>query len=111
MTPENFVYWLQGFFEINGTGAITSSQAHVISDNLKLVLNKVTADRAPTIDVWATPDGETPKESEADKTKKFEESVEAAIKEGVEGAKAFAKIARGMMSVDNRGYCSNKPAR
>ena len=51
MTPENFVYWLQGYFELND--AIVSmdpakvefigpQQIKVIKDHLKLVLKKKT---------------------------------------------------------------------
>ncbi len=55
MTPENFVYWLQGYFEINdatGTGTtsvtpgtlkyLNEKQLQVIKDHLKLVLEKKT---------------------------------------------------------------------
>jgi hypothetical protein len=58
MTPENFVYWLQGYFEINdAAGASTTSvtpgtlkylnekQIQVIKDHLKLVLEKKTPDK------------------------------------------------------------------
>lgn len=45
MTPENFVYWLQGFFEISGTKNITAEQAKVIKDHLDLVFEKKTPDR------------------------------------------------------------------
>lgn len=46
MTPENFVYWLQGWFELNKTidhreGA-TPETLKVIENHLALVLNKVT---------------------------------------------------------------------
>jgi len=60
MTPENFVYWLQGYFEINdAAGASTTSvtpgtlkylnekQIQVIRDHLKLVLEKKTPVRLP----------------------------------------------------------------
>lgn len=55
MTPENFVYWLQGYFEINdAAGPSTTSvtpgrlkflreeQLQIIKDHLKLVLEKKT---------------------------------------------------------------------
>lgn len=48
MTPENFVYWLQGYFEISAhNGAINSlndQQVEEIKNHLKLVLQKVTTD-------------------------------------------------------------------
>lgn len=55
MTPENFVYWLQGYFELNdaaGPGIsslmpgkldfLKPDQLQVIKDHLKLVLEKKT---------------------------------------------------------------------
>ena len=58
MTPENFVYWLQGYFELNdaaGPGIssatqgkirfLNNEQIQVIQDHLKLVLEKKTPDK------------------------------------------------------------------
>jgi len=48
MTPENFCYWLQGYFEINGGKGetnkyeLTRSQVNMIQEHLKLVFHKVT---------------------------------------------------------------------
>lgn len=48
MTPENFVYWLQGYFEIlnadedNHPKYLTNDQTQVIKDHLKLVFEKKT---------------------------------------------------------------------
>lgn len=43
MTPEQFVYWLQGFVEINNTSKSPSAdQWKVIEDHLKTVFHKVT---------------------------------------------------------------------
>ena len=52
MTPENFVYWLQGYFEICEVGKngeiwdleINRKQVKVIRDHLALVLEKKTPD-------------------------------------------------------------------
>lgn len=55
MTPENFCYWLHGYFEIerarqNGSPfgvqpvSITPIQSLVIEEHLNLVFHKVTAD-------------------------------------------------------------------
>jgi hypothetical protein len=46
MTPENFCYWLQGYFEISGTGPepLASLQVEEIKNHLSLVLNKKTPD-------------------------------------------------------------------
>jgi len=40
MTPENFCYWLQGFFEISQSSEITSEQAMMIKRHLDLVFHK-----------------------------------------------------------------------
>lgn len=45
MTPEQFTYWLQGFFEISDTDSLTNKQVQIIRDHLNLVFNKVTPDR------------------------------------------------------------------
>jgi len=46
MSPQEFCYWLQGYFEIVGTNAPTKSlnpeQVQVIKDYLILVFTKVT---------------------------------------------------------------------
>ena len=41
MTPQDFCYWLQGHFELNGPN-ITPEQAKIIQDHLQLVFNKQT---------------------------------------------------------------------
>lgn len=51
MTSEQFVYWLQGFFEIQGVGTeddmegVHPEQAKVIHDHLNLVFDKKTPER------------------------------------------------------------------
>ena len=53
MTPENFVYWLQGFFELKeyDGGDLTPTQVDIIKDHIKLVLCKQT----PTYNFGASP--------------------------------------------------------
>jgi hypothetical protein len=46
MTPENFVYWLQGFAELSPSEP-TPEQWAVIQQHLDLVLTKVTTPAAP----------------------------------------------------------------
>lgn len=41
MTPEQFVYWLQGYAEISGS-APTEEQWQVVKDHLQLVFKKET---------------------------------------------------------------------
>ena len=50
MTPENFVYWLQGFFELAETQEqpLTTKQVQVIKNHIALVLNKVTPEVTDT---------------------------------------------------------------
>lgn len=42
MTPENFTYWLKGFFEISDAKKLDEKQIDIIKDHLNLVFNKVT---------------------------------------------------------------------
>jgi hypothetical protein len=55
MTAEQFVYWLQGFMEINDPGYISKSETRVIKDHLALVFDKQTpAQEITTIPVPTT---------------------------------------------------------
>ena len=45
MTPENFVYWLQGFLEIQDPVDIDRQQVQTIKDHIALVLKKETPQR------------------------------------------------------------------
>ncbi len=42
LTPEQFVYWLQGFIETSNPKSINKEQTKIIKDHLNLVFNKVT---------------------------------------------------------------------
>ena len=42
MSPENFTYWLKGFFELTDSKTLTEEQVKIIKDHLKLALTKVT---------------------------------------------------------------------
>jgi hypothetical protein len=42
MTPDNFCYWLQGYFEISGNTELTQIQAQDIKNHLQLVFRKET---------------------------------------------------------------------
>lgn len=42
MTPENFAYWLKGYFEISGSNVLTEVQVQEIKNHLDLVFKKVT---------------------------------------------------------------------
>ena len=43
MTPQDFVYWLNGYVELGGGNTVpTESQWKMICDHLKLVMTKVT---------------------------------------------------------------------
>jgi hypothetical protein len=44
MTPENFAYWLNGFFEMTETNKLSENQVLMIKDHLKLVFDKITPD-------------------------------------------------------------------
>jgi hypothetical protein len=49
MTAEQFVYWLQGYIEINDPVNITSRETQIIKDHLKLVFEKQTPNRLTTV--------------------------------------------------------------
>jgi hypothetical protein len=46
MTPENFCYWLQGYFELYGPKTLDEKETRIVWDHLNLVFNKVTPDRS-----------------------------------------------------------------
>jgi hypothetical protein len=46
MTPEQFTYWLKGFYELNEPESINEKQTLIIKDHLDLVFGKVTPNRS-----------------------------------------------------------------
>lgn len=42
MSERDFIYWLQGFFELSETDALTEEQVRSIKDHIALVLKKET---------------------------------------------------------------------
>jgi len=55
MTPRDFCYWLQGFFELTGESDVNGNyltldrtQIQILKDHLKLVFDKQTPDRTTT---------------------------------------------------------------
>lgn len=58
MTPEQFVYWLQGYFELSEAKELTPEQVQIVKDHLKLVFDKKTPDRTYLTDsVYRQPTG------------------------------------------------------
>lgn len=49
MTPEQFVYWLQGYIEISNPVAINPTEVLIIKEHLQLVFDKKTTDREKLI--------------------------------------------------------------
>lgn len=45
MTPESFVYWLQGFLEVANPKKMDEKQIQIVKDHLGLVFKKETPDR------------------------------------------------------------------
>lgn len=45
MTAEQFVYWLQGAFEVGGLTSLGYTETQVVKDHLALVLKKETPTR------------------------------------------------------------------
>lgn len=44
MSPEQFVYWLQGFFEMTDADSLSKKQVRMIKEHLGLVFMKLTPD-------------------------------------------------------------------
>lgn len=44
MTPEQFCYWLQGYYELTNDTDRLSQRDHIIRDHLKTVFDKQTPD-------------------------------------------------------------------
>jgi hypothetical protein len=42
MTPQEFCYWLQGYFEVSGNETLTPEQVKMVKEHLQLTFNKVT---------------------------------------------------------------------
>jgi hypothetical protein len=45
MSPENFVYWLQGFLELTDEKELHEHQIDLIRSHIKLVLDKKTPEK------------------------------------------------------------------
>jgi hypothetical protein len=56
MSPEQFTFWLQGFFELTDSNKLSANQVKMIKEHLGLVFSKVT----PPLE-------QKPKQSELDK--------------------------------------------
>lgn len=67
MTPEQFCYWLQGYFELqpSGSGSISAAQARVIKEHLQLTFEKVTTLSAEDVNLTPT-EGDARQEDAAD---------------------------------------------
>lgn len=50
MTPEQFAYWLHGFFEIAGSNQLSPKQVMMVKEHLDLVFKKVTNSQTETIE-------------------------------------------------------------
>lgn len=46
MTAENFVYWLNGYFEISNSDKLSKEQVQIVRDHLKLCFDKITPNRS-----------------------------------------------------------------
>jgi hypothetical protein len=49
MTPENFTYWLKGYFEISKSRELSPEQVEEIKNHLDLVFEKVT----PYVEIYS----------------------------------------------------------
>lgn len=59
MDSTQFLYWLQGFFEIAEPTTLNEKQIQIIKDHMKLAMTKVTPDRSvwPSLTEPITDDG------------------------------------------------------
>lgn len=58
MSPNDFCYWLQGFFEISGAKTLSENELQVVRDHLSVVFEKRTPDRsASSLQQLLTPTG------------------------------------------------------
>lgn len=60
MKPEQFVYWLQGYFELTSSNELSEQQVEIIKDHLALVFKKGTPSYiysdGTSNSKWVTPD-------------------------------------------------------
>jgi hypothetical protein len=64
MTPEQFVFWLQGFMETANPKVVNETQTQIIKDHLALVFNKETPDRREKVNRESTGNEELNKKLE-----------------------------------------------
>jgi len=48
MSPENLIYWLNGFFELSGATTLNEEQVKILKEHLGLVVKKVTPSTLPS---------------------------------------------------------------
>ncbi len=52
MSPEQFCYWLGGYFEISDSKSLSPNQVQIIKAHLDLVFEKVTPNRSDNSSVY-----------------------------------------------------------
>jgi hypothetical protein len=48
LSPENLMYWLNGFFELSGATTLNEAQVKILKEHLGLVVKKVTPSTMPS---------------------------------------------------------------
>lgn len=81
MTPENFCYWLRGFYEINGETTLTERQSKIISKHLNLVFAEE-AKNLPTVSEKSTPKKEATGEEAVEALDKYLEQLNKSNRSG-----------------------------
>lgn len=60
MTPREFCYWLQGYFELSANGTLNPSQVEIVKNHLNLVFKHEIDSPDPTGELQAVHDGKPP---------------------------------------------------
>ncbi len=88
MDSTQFVFWLQGFFELSDSKTLSEKQVQVIKDHLALFLNKVTPDRN-NVSSWLSREQQTYCTSEFSKS-----AIDKLNKISEEDIKKFKNISK-----------------
>ncbi len=87
MSPENFVYWLQGLFELSDVKTLNEKQVQIIKDHLNYVFihsvpqTPLEEQKSATVEVQVTGSGQTEVKKVIPSQPLTEEAIRKAIEE------------------------------